>query len=92
MVFDLASFLAGVAAGALTAGLAGFLHSLESTAGLQERLRVLTRRVDELASAFTGPGMVGSNDPNARAKVDDLQRMLNDIHEEIRRMYKRTSP
>jgi hypothetical protein len=91
MVFDLVSFLAGVAAGALTAGLAGLLHSLESTAGIQERLRVATRKVDELANACTGPGVAGSNDPDAKAKVDDLQRTLDEIHEEIRRMYKRTS-
>ena len=89
MVFDLVSFLAGVAAGALTAGLAGLLHSLERTAGIQERLRVATQKVDELANAFAG--MAGSNDPDAKAKADDLQRMLDEIHDEIRRMYKRTT-
>jgi gas vesicle protein len=91
VVFDLVSFLAGVAAGALTAGLAGLLYSLESTAGIQEQMRVVTQRVDELATAFTGPSVVGLNDQDAKTKVDDLERMLDEIHEEIRRMYKRTS-
>ena len=91
MVFDLTSFLFGIAAGALTAGLAGLLHSLEKTAGVQERLRVATQKIEELASTLAGPGMAGSNDASAKAKIDDLQRMLDEIQQEIRRMYKRTS-
>ncbi len=91
MVFDLVSFLAGVAAGALTAGLAGLLHSLENTASIQERLRLASQRLDELARTLIATGSPVPSDPDAKAKVDDLQLMLDDIHEEIRRMYKRAS-
>jgi hypothetical protein len=90
MVFDVVSFLAGVAAGALTGGLAGFLHGLERTADIQERLRLATKKVDQMRSTFSAsPG--GSNDGAAKARLDELQREMDEIHEEIKRMYKRTT-
>ena len=88
MVFDVVSFLAGVAAGALTAGLAGFLHGLERMADVQERLRLATEKADQLKSMFSTSGADDSNDS---VKVDELQRELDEIHEEIKRMYKRTT-
>lgn len=89
MVFDVISFIAGVAAGALTGGLAGLLHSLERTASIQERLRVATQKLDQITSKFA----TNTDSGNARAKsqADELQRELDEIHEEIKRMYKRTS-
>ena len=83
------SFLAGVAAGAVTGALAGVLHGLESTADLQERLRQVTKEVQRLGST-----LAAIDDPHvgeAKSKLEGLQRDLDEIHEEIRRMYKRTS-
>jgi len=87
MVFDVVSFLAGVAAGALTAGLAGFLHGLERMADVQERLRLATKQAEQLRSMFAAP----AGDPSDSHKVDALQHELDEIHEEIKRMYKRTA-
>lgn len=90
MVFDVVSFLAGVGAGALTAGLAGFLHGLERVADVQERLRLATKKADQLGSLFSMRGTGDSSD-NGKLKVDELQRELDEIHEEIKRMYRRTT-
>lgn len=92
LVFDVVSFVAGVAAGALTAGLAGFLHGLESTADIQERLLLATRKADQLTNLLSnsGGGHNGSSSVN-KTEVDELQRDLNEIDEEIKRMYKRTT-
>ncbi len=87
MVFDLISFLAGIGAGALTGALAGILHGLERTADIQERLRLVTKKVGEIG------GRVSNSDSGlsgAKVEVDQLQRELDEIHEEIKRMYKRT--
>jgi len=91
MVFDVVSFIAGVAAGALTAGLAGFLYGLERTADIQEKLRLATSKADQLTSVVSSSGVNGSVDGAAKMKVDELQRELDEIEEEIKRMYKRTT-
>ena len=89
MVFDIVSFIAGVAAGGITGALAGVLHGLESTADLQERLRVLTKEVQSMRTTFSGPS--GTNDPGVKVRMDELYRDLTEIHEEIRRMYKKAT-
>jgi hypothetical protein len=89
MVFDVISFLVGVAAGAVTGALAGVLHGLENTADIQERLRRVTKEVESLGSVLSP-----ANDPlvgDAKSKLAGLHRDLEEIHEEIRRMYKRTA-
>jgi len=88
MVFDMLSFLAGVAGGAIAGALAGTLHSLESTAKLQERVRHLTREVEKMKRAGP-PHHPVSNSQESRSEVDRLYQDLNEIHEEIRRMYKK---
>lgn len=88
MVFDVVSFLAGVFAGGLTGALAGLLHGLESTANVQERLRVATRKLDQLSDSFSSRQLDGAE---AAGKVDALQHELEEIHEEIRRMYRKTT-
>lgn len=89
MVFDVLSFLAGVAAGGLTGLLAGILHGLERTADVQERLRLARRNLDQISSRLSESG--GGTSGDTAAKVDELQRDLDEIHEEIKRMYKRTA-
>lgn len=91
MVFDVISFIAGVGAGALTAGLAGFLHGLERTADIQEKLRIATSKADQLTNVVSSSGGSDSIDSAAKMKVDELQRDLDEIQEEIKRMYKRTT-
>jgi hypothetical protein len=91
MVFDVVSFLAGVAAGALMAGLAGFLHGFERTADIQERLRLATKKADQLSNMFSTSAGSDLNDSAEKVKVDELQLELDEIHEEIKRMYKRTT-
>lgn len=91
MVFDVVSFIAGVAAGALTAGLAGFLYGLEKTADIQEKLRLATSKADQLTNVISSSGGSNSIDSTAKMKVDELQRDLGEIQEEIKRMYKRTT-
>lgn len=91
MVFDVVSFIAGVAAGALTAGLAGFIYGLERTADIQEKLRLATNKADQLTNAVSSSGGNDSIDNAAKMKVGELQRDLDEIQEEIKRMYKRTT-
>jgi len=91
LVFDVISFLAGVAAGALTWALAGVLHGLERTADLHERLRQVSKEVDRVRDALLSSTDSGPTEQDARVKVIELQRDLEAIHEEIRRMYKRTA-
>ena len=82
MVFDLLSFLIGVGAGALTGVLAGVLRSLERTADVQERLLKVSqevKRVKELP------------DVSSHNSIDELDRDLAEINEEIRRMYRRST-
>ncbi len=91
MVLDVVSFIAGVAAGVITGALAGVLHGLENTAHLQERLRQLTREVEAMRDRLLSSGGIGSGHPSERIKLDELKRELDEIHEEIRRMYKKTT-
>jgi septation ring formation regulator EzrA len=90
MVFDIVSFLAGIGAGALTGALAGILHGLERTADIQERLLLATKKIDEISSRISTSDS-DSNKTGTEVKVDELQRELTEIHEEIKRMYKRTT-
>lgn len=84
-MFDLVSFLLGVATGALIGALAGILHSLERTANLQEQLRTTSQEVETMKDRLIGGGQYG------KPQLDDLDRDLEEIHEEIRRMYKKTT-
>jgi len=89
MAFDVVSFLAGIAAGGLTGALAGALYGLEKTADLQERIRHLARQIDSLSPNLSSPG--DPKEPVSTARATELRRELDAIHEEIRRMYKRST-
>jgi hypothetical protein len=90
MAFDVVSFLVGVAAGGLTAGLAGFLHGLEMVADVQERLRLATKNAEQLRSMLSASGSGDSKD-DGKIKMDALQGELDKIQEEIKRMYRRST-
>jgi gas vesicle protein len=88
MVFDIVSFLAGVLAGAVTGALAAILYGLESTADLQERLRQVTKQVEKMKSSIASQTPSRDN-RNALSEIDQLSQDLSEIHEEIRRLYKK---
>ena len=88
MAFDVLSFVAGIAAGGITGALAMILYGLENTADLQERLRRVTQEVERIRNASSDST---SSDSNQKAQATELRRELEDIHEEIRRMYKRST-
>jgi gas vesicle protein len=87
MVFDITSFLAGVAAGAATGALAATLHRLENTADLQERLRQITREVERMRSVAARG--TDASEAASLSEMDALTRDLNEIHDEIKHMYKK---
>lgn len=90
MVFDILSFVAGVAAGGITGALAGILHGLESTADLHEKVSGVTKELEKMRSGLTSNNpAVGAED--AKLKMDALYKDLDEIQEEIRRMYKKTT-
>jgi len=89
MVFDLVSFIAGIAAGGLTGALAGILHGFERTADLQERLLRLRKKIDSIDPTIVSSG--GQQDAELRATMQGLRAELDSIHEEIRGMYRKTA-
>jgi len=86
MSFDVLSFIVGVAAGALTGGLAMVLHGLENIADIQERVRQMVKEIQKLNSNYQ-PQVT----PENKTKLEQLQGDLEKIQEEIRRMYKSAS-
>jgi septal ring factor EnvC (AmiA/AmiB activator) len=86
--FDIISFLVGVAAGALTGSLAAVLHGLESIADMQERVRQIAKEAQKLNNSYRSQG---TPEHDTISRLNELQHDLDEIHEEIRRMYRRTS-
>jgi archaellum component FlaC len=89
MVFDLVSFLAGIIAGGLTGVLAGILYSFERTADLQESLLKLRKEINSVYSTVTAASKPMNAD--SEKTMRQLRADLDSIHEEIRRMYRRTA-
>lgn len=82
MAFDFASFLGGLAAGALVGVLAGYLHETETIGELQERVRIAVVRFDRIASATHR--RVNATNANA-----DLRKQLSGLQDEIKNLYRR---
>ena len=89
MIFDLVSFLAGIAAGGLTGALAGILYGFERTAALQESLVKLSKEMDKIDPSPGGSSV--PQDPEAKERMRELRAELDSIHEEIRKMYRKTT-
>ena len=85
MVFDLISFVVGVGAGAVMGAAAGVLHSLERTADVQEKLRKVSQEVVIMKD------FLSNSNPQRSTRLDNLECDLKEIHEEIRRMYTKTT-
>ena len=81
MTFDFASFAAGLVAGALVGGLAGYLHETETVGELQERVRVAMLQYERITSRVRS---------RAEESVDaDLRRQLAELQDEIKKLYRR---
>jgi hypothetical protein len=89
MVFDLISFLAGIIAGGLTGVLAGIMYGFERTADLEERLLKLRKEVDSVESTVTAANRPQGAD--SEKTIRQLRAELDSIHEEIRKMYRKTT-
>ena len=88
MVFDLSSFLIGIAAGGLTGALAGILYSFERTADLQERLVKMRKEMQKFSSSMTARN--GPQDAEEKV-LREVRKDLDSIQEEIRRMYDKSA-
>lgn len=89
MVFDLISLVAGIVAGALMGALGALLFGFERTADLQESLLKLRKELAGLDPKVTSS--MSPKDADSQKKIQELRAELDSIHEEIRRMYRRTS-
>lgn len=89
MVLDIISFVIGVAAGGLAGGLAAILQGLERVADLQDRVRQVASNLRRLEDLEPLSHDQRNTDDDAKRSLNDLQRHLDEINEEIRRMYKR---
>jgi hypothetical protein len=82
LAFDVVSFTIGLVAGALVGVLAGYLHETETIGELQERVRMATVQLEKTTSAIrnrTGEGPAAS----------DLRHQLQELQDEIKRLYRR---
>jgi hypothetical protein len=82
LAFDIISFAAGIVTGSLVGVLAGYLHETESVGELQERVRMAMVQLEKTTSTIgsrTGEGPAGS----------DLRNQLQELQDEIKKMYRR---
>lgn len=82
MAFDLLSFTIGLVAGALVGVLAGYLHETETIGELQERVRMAMVQLEKTTSTIrnrTSEGPAGS----------DLRHQLQELQDEIKKLYRR---
>ena len=82
MAFEVVSFTIGLVAGAIVGVLAGYLHETETIGGLQDRVRMAIVQLEKTASRI---GNQTSEEPGA----SDLRRQLQDLQDEIKRLYRR---
>ena len=82
MPFDVISFATGIVAGGLVGVLAGYLHETETIGELQEKVRMAMVQLEKnisTASKRTGKEPAGS----------DLQHQLQELQDEIKKLYRR---
>jgi hypothetical protein len=89
MAFDLISFIVGIAAGGLTGTLAGVLYGFERTGDLQEKLVKLSREIDRID--LSTPTSNTTDGAREKMEMRELRADLDSIHEEIRKMYRKTT-
>ena len=82
MAFDLISFTTGLVTGALVGVLAGYLHETETIGELQDRVRMAMLQLEKATPTIR-------NRTNEEAAGSDLRHQLQELQDEIRKMYKR---
>ena len=83
MAFDLISFTSGIVAGGLVGVLAGYLHETETIGELQEKVRMAMVQLEKNTSTV--------RDRTRKEPADsDLQHQLEELQDEIKKLYRRT--
>jgi len=82
LAFDLASFIAGLVGGALVGILAGYLHETETIGQLQERVRLAMLQFEQVTSQ-------ARQESEKQTAGSELRRQLQELQDEIRRLYRR---
>ena len=82
MAFEAVSFTIGLVAGALVGVLAGYLHETETIGELQERVRMATVQLEKATSTIWDRTSEG-------AAASDLRHQIQDLQDEIKRMYRK---
>jgi uncharacterized membrane protein (DUF106 family) len=82
LAFDVVSFTIGLVAGVLVGVLAGYLHETETMGELQERVRMAMVQLEKATSTIR-------NRTSEEPAVSDLRQQLQDLQDEIKRMYRR---
>lgn len=82
MPFDLISFTTGIVAGGLVGVLAGYLHETETIGELQEKVRMAMVQLEKTTSTIR-------NRAGKEAAGSDLQHQLQQLQDEIKKLYRR---
>ena len=83
MPFDLISFTTGIVAGGLVGVLAGYLHETETIGELQEKVRMAMVQLEKTTSTIR-------NRAGKETAGFDLQHQLQQLQDEIKKLYRRT--
>jgi hypothetical protein len=80
--FDVISFATGIVAGGLVGVLAGYLHETETIGELQEKVRMAMVQLEKTTSTIR-------NRPSKEPSGSDLQHQLQELQDEIKKLYRR---
>ena len=82
MPFDVISFATGIVAGGLVGVLAGYLHETETIGELQEKVRMAMVQLEKTTSTIR-------NRSGKEPSGSDLQHQLQELQDEIKKLYRR---
>jgi hypothetical protein len=81
--FDVFAFTVGIVIGGLVGVLAGYLHETETIGGLQEKVRMAMVQLEKNTSTL--------RDRTRKEPADsELQHQLEELQDEIKKLYRRT--
>lgn len=82
MPFDVISFATGIVAGGLVGVLAGYLHETETIGELQEKVRMAMVQLEKTTSTIR-------NRTSKEPAGSGLQHQLQELQDEIKKLYRR---